>query len=784
MLANKYPTRQLGRNGPTVSAIGYGAMGIGAWYGKTDEGEALETLTYAADRGLTFWDTADVYGTSEATLGKWFTSTGRRADIFLATKFGSFDTTPGVENQYKANSKPAYIRRQLESSLKELQTEWIDLYYQHRVDSEVPIEVVLETLRPYVESGKVKYLGLSECSIDVLRRAKAVSGVGEKVVAVQMEYSPFELGIESSGFVAAARELGVSIVAYSPLGRGLISGEYKSRKDFAKDDLRLIMPRFSEKNFPKNLELVDKFNKIATKYGATPSQATLAWILAQHPDFVPIPGTRSVRRLEENAKGAEIELKDEDVKALSAAINAADAHGARYPEAFANIWSDECIALSEWKGEQYGCRCPQSAFLDEDAGAALYRQQRWGVTVIIQAWQDFRVFPHSPPEQPGPVPKRVEDELPSAGPPLLRPKLGVDCDLVYDHFDPITHEDMDREVLQMFGPHEPKPIGYSPTDRRVHNYMRSLVYEDGKHAHASALIHALFEVTREISFDNVATPRRFRSYMMDEMTMQSHRQFREDFYTQVAKRADELLDQERAHKAFDRLVDTLNEVSLTSRPLVVLEFDGADQTGPGGAPATIILSCARVKLSGGGEQYSQKNEHKPACLSRRLPLETNSRAQAEKLDKLKLVEWHARSLLVLDDRLEWYWMMQNPDFDAPGALKSVFEDFVVDRGERGELPVMLLFTLARGVAVDPVNQDGVPKRRWVTISALLEGFFSRSSPNVDVLASHGYKVYWDCSKTHTQALQETFRTAKCTSPLSQDQRSETLRCGLSGALDG
>ncbi|CCM06803.1 uncharacterized protein FIBRA_09103 [Fibroporia radiculosa] len=347
----KYPTRQLGRNGPTVSAVGYGAMGIGAWYGKTDEQETMKALTCAADRGLTFWDTADVYGNSEEILGKWFKDTGRRAEIFLATKFGSFDTTPGAENKYKSNSKPSYIKRQLENSLKELQTEWIDLYYQHRVDSEVPIEVVLETLRPYIESGKIKYLGLSECSIDVLRRARAVPGVGEKIIAVQMEYSPLELGIETSGFVAAARELGVGIVAYCPLGQGVMSGKYKSPKDFAQDDLRLMLPRFSEENFPKVLELVDRFSDVAAKYNATSSQVTLAWILAQHPDFVPIPGTRSVQRLEENAKGGEIQLKDEDVKALGVAIDTVGMRCPRFPEGFIYAWSDSCIPLSEWKGE-------------------------------------------------------------------------------------------------------------------------------------------------------------------------------------------------------------------------------------------------------------------------------------------------------------------------------------------------------------------------------------------------------------------------------------------------
>lgn len=211
---------------------------------------------------------------------------------------------------------------------------------------------MLETLRPYVESGKVKYIGLSECPVDVLRRAKSVPGVGEKVIAAQMEYSPFEIDIETSGFVAAARELGVSTVAYSPLGRGLITGRYKSPDDFEPTDVRRNFPRFSPEVFPKNLALVDKFRVIADALGATPGQVALAWILAEHPDFVPIPGTKTVARLEENAKAAEIKLSAEDVKSLRAAVQAAGVVGERYPAAALVHTGKSCIPLSEWKGEQ------------------------------------------------------------------------------------------------------------------------------------------------------------------------------------------------------------------------------------------------------------------------------------------------------------------------------------------------------------------------------------------------------------------------------------------------
>ncbi|TFY54450.1 hypothetical protein EVJ58_g8859 [Rhodofomes roseus] len=351
MSSKAYPTRKLGQNGPLVSAVGFGAMGIGAWYGQTDSEKVIKTLTYAADRGVTFWDTADVYGNSEDTIGQWFTTTGRRSEIFLATKFGSVDKRLLEKQIYKPNSKPAYIRQQLGESLKNLQTDTIDLYYQHRVDPEVPIEVVMETLGEFVKAGKIKYIGLSECSIDVLRRAKAVPVAGEKLVACQMEFSPFELEIEKSGFVSAARELGVAVVAYSPLGRGMITGRFKSRADFEPTDLRQMMPRFAEENFPKSLEVVDKFRAIASKYDATPGQIALAWILAEHPDFVPIPGTRTVERLEENAKAAEITLSSEDVKALKAVVEAADVRGGRFPEQFASLMNTECIPLSEWKGE-------------------------------------------------------------------------------------------------------------------------------------------------------------------------------------------------------------------------------------------------------------------------------------------------------------------------------------------------------------------------------------------------------------------------------------------------
>ncbi|KAG6902933.1 hypothetical protein C0995_009325 [Termitomyces sp. Mi166 len=332
MAVKPYPTRQLGKNGPAVSAIGLGAMGMGAFYGKSDDKQSLDTLTYAADRGVTFWDTSDAYGHSQDLIGQWFTTTGRRSEIFLATKFGARDPESG---SFQPNSKPSYIVKALKRSLEKLKTDYIDLYYQHRVDPDVPIEIVLETLRPFVEKGQVKWIGLSECSIATLKRAKAVPGIGEKVVAAQMEFSPFELYLEKTGFVDAANEVGIAVVAYSPLARGMVTGRFegptsrnrfKSPADFSEDDFRRNMPRFSEENFPKNLKIVDELKKFADKLGPV----------------VPIPGIRTVERLEENARGAEIALEPDDVKAIRSVVESAEVMGERYQAEF--MPQGDCVA--------------------------------------------------------------------------------------------------------------------------------------------------------------------------------------------------------------------------------------------------------------------------------------------------------------------------------------------------------------------------------------------------------------------------------------------------------
>jgi len=350
MSASKYPTRRLGANGPEVSAIGLGTMGIGAFYGKTDDEAAYKALTFAADHGVTFWDCADIYGTTELTLAKWFKDTGRRSEIFLATKFGGYDPE-GKFGGGKPISTPSYIKYALDRSLKRLGTDYIDLYYQHRVDPDVPIEIVLETLREPLRNGQIKWIGLSECSLNTLKRAKAVPDVGEKVIAAQMEFSPYSLDVEKSGFVQAAKDLGVSVVAYSPLGRGMVSGRYRSRADFGEGDIRLRLPRFSEENFPKNLVLTDQIKAIADKYKATPSQVTLAWILAEYDDIVPIPGCRSAERIEENADSAKLSLSEDDIKEIRKLSEEADIYGQRYPEVILHTVEGECLPLEQWKGE-------------------------------------------------------------------------------------------------------------------------------------------------------------------------------------------------------------------------------------------------------------------------------------------------------------------------------------------------------------------------------------------------------------------------------------------------
>ncbi|KAJ7851979.1 NADP-dependent oxidoreductase domain-containing protein [Mycena leptocephala] len=328
------PTRKIGNS--TFPSIGFGAMGISTFYGavESDE-ERFKVLDAAHAAGCTFWDTADLYGDSEELIGKWFKRTGKRDDIFLCSKFGF------ILPSFALDGSPAHVKEATESSLAKLGVECIDLYYLHAADPTVPIEHTVAAMAEFVKAGKVKYLGLSEVSSETLRRAHAV----HPIAAVQVEYSPFTLDIEDPkiGLLATARERGVQIVAYSPLGRGLLTGQYKSPDDFEDTDFRKAIPRYSAENFPNILKLADGLKSIGTKYGgATAGQVALAWLLAQGDDIIPIPGTKKIKYLEENIAASKVTLSAEDVQAVRDVAAAADAsQGERYPVAMmSRIFAD------------------------------------------------------------------------------------------------------------------------------------------------------------------------------------------------------------------------------------------------------------------------------------------------------------------------------------------------------------------------------------------------------------------------------------------------------------
>ncbi|UJR23814.1 hypothetical protein I4U23_026790 [Adineta vaga] len=307
------PNRQLGKNGPKVSAIGFGAMGFAGFYGVSgSDEERFQVLERAIELGSTFIDSSDVYGDNEDLLGKFFQKyPQQREKVFLATKF--------------ANAK----------SLKRLNLDYIDLYYAHRIDKTVPIEETMSVLKELVEEGKIKYIGLSECSSDTLRRAYAI----HPIAAVQIEYSPFSLDIEHKeiGLLKTCRQLGVAIVCYSPLGRGILTGQIKSLDDLEENDSRRRMPRFSQENFKKNLHLVDILTSLAKKKNCTSSQLTLAWILAQGEDFIVIPGTTKVKNLEENIAAAQIQLTKDEIEEIRHACESTNIIGGRYPEALSAL---------------------------------------------------------------------------------------------------------------------------------------------------------------------------------------------------------------------------------------------------------------------------------------------------------------------------------------------------------------------------------------------------------------------------------------------------------------
>jgi len=301
-------------------------MGIAQYYGATDpDAERFKVFDAAFAAGCTFWDTADMYGDSEELIGKWFKANpGKREKVFLSSKFGF------ILPSFAIDSTPEYARQAVQASLDKLGVDYIDLYYIHRADLKTPIEHTVAALAEFVKAGKIKYIGLSEVSATTLRRAHAV----HPIAALQMEYSPFTLDIEDPkiGVLAAARELGVMVVAYAPLGRGLATGRYRSPADFEDTDFRKIIPRFSEENFPKVNKVVDGIKEIGKRHDATAAQVTLAWILEQGDNIMAIPGTKKVKYFEENFGALKVKLSPEDVKAVREVAVAADASSQRYPD--------------------------------------------------------------------------------------------------------------------------------------------------------------------------------------------------------------------------------------------------------------------------------------------------------------------------------------------------------------------------------------------------------------------------------------------------------------------
>jgi len=318
--------RKLGSRGLVVSALGLGCMGMSDFYGERDEGEALATIHRALELGITFLDTADVYGpfTNEILVGKAIAK--RRDEVVLATKFGNVRTPDG--KFVGQNGRPEYVRSACDASLQRLRVDHIDLYYQHRVDRAVPIEDTVGAMADLVRAGKVRYLGLSEASAATIRRAHAVHPIS----ALQTEYSLWSRDPEDE-ILPTCRTLGIGFVPYSPLGRGWLTGKIRRPEDLGTDDWRHNHPRFQGANFQKNLDLVARVERLALDKGCTPSQLALAWLLAQGPDIVPIPGTKRREYLEENIGAADLTLKESDLRSIAEVLPPGVAAGARYSEA-------------------------------------------------------------------------------------------------------------------------------------------------------------------------------------------------------------------------------------------------------------------------------------------------------------------------------------------------------------------------------------------------------------------------------------------------------------------
>jgi aryl-alcohol dehydrogenase-like predicted oxidoreductase len=323
-------TRTLGTGQPDgglqVSELGLGCMGMSEFYGATDDDTSTATIHRALDLGVTLLDTADMYGpfTNERLVGTAIA--GRRDEVVLATKFGNVRREDGSRGG--VNGRPEYVRQAVDASLERLGVDHIDLYYQHRVDRSTPVEETWGALAELVAAGKVRHLGISEAAPETIRRAHAV----HPVTAVQTEWSLWTRDVEDDGVLATVRELGIGFVAYSPLGRGFLSGQIRSVDDLAEDDFRRVNPRFQGDNFDRNLELVDKVTALAAEKGVTPGQLAIAWVLAQGDDVVPIPGTKRVAYLEENLGAAHVELTADDLRQIDEVAPKGVAVGDRYAD--------------------------------------------------------------------------------------------------------------------------------------------------------------------------------------------------------------------------------------------------------------------------------------------------------------------------------------------------------------------------------------------------------------------------------------------------------------------